>query len=92
MKKMFNLSIISGIVLIIGTAGNSDLGIVSITETIIMILSGFALCLSGVLIPKLISRKRRAHFSHSLKKSVKTSQHLKTKSYSPTDTKIGKTL
>ena len=47
------LSLISGVVIILGTAGASDSGVVNVSEIIFRVLIGGCLCILGYLLLKL---------------------------------------
>lgn len=80
MKKLYNLSVIMGFVLIIGTSGSSDLDYVSISQTVFLVISGFALCLFGTLVPKYASaKKRHKRLVNQRKILVKTSSSVQMK-------------
>ncbi len=60
MKTLCTISVITGGILILGAAGGCDFGSASLANAILLMLCGFIFCLSGLLLPRYLARRRRA--------------------------------
>lgn len=77
MKKACTVSIISGIILILGATGGCDFESTSLMGAIILMICGITLVLSGLLLPKYIIKRRyilRARTHKVLTKSAFSQQ------------------